>query len=60
MDELQSGLFMVQALTGRCSWMKFSNWSPYGEISHGKMLCKIQMVKWLSNPDSMVKEPKFG
>jgi hypothetical protein len=38
MDELQSGPLMVQALAGRCSWIKFSKWSPYGEIPHRKML----------------------
>jgi hypothetical protein len=59
MDELQSGPLMAQALMGRHSWIKFSKWSPYGEIPHGKTLCKVQMVKWLSNPSSMVKEPKF-
>ena len=60
MDELQSGPFMAQDLTGRRSWIKFSKWSRYGEIPHRKMICKVQMVKWLSNPRSVVKEPKFG
>ena len=60
MAELQSGPLMVQALTRRHSWIKFSKWSPYGEIPHAKTLYKVQMVKWLSNPSSVVKEPKFG
>jgi hypothetical protein len=60
MDEPQSCPFMEQALTGRFYWIKLSKWSPYGEIPHAKTLCKVQMVKWLSNPSSVVKEPKFG
>jgi hypothetical protein len=58
MDELQSGPLMVQALMGRCSWLEFSKWSPYGEIPHGKTLCKVQMVKWLSNPRCVVMKPE--
>jgi hypothetical protein len=50
MDKLQSGPLMVKSLTGRCSWLKFSKWPPYGEIPHGKTLCEVQMVRWLSSP----------
>jgi hypothetical protein len=61
-DKLQSDPLMVKTLVGRRSWIKFSKWSPYGEISHGKMLCEVQMVRrlsspivWLGNP-SLIKE----
>jgi hypothetical protein len=60
MDELQNGPLMVKSLTGIRSWIKFSKWSPYDEIHHGKTLCKVQMFKGLSNPSSVVKEPNFG
>jgi hypothetical protein len=50
MDKLQSGPLMVKTLMGRCSWIKFSKWSPSGEIPHKKMLCEVQMVRWLSIP----------
>jgi hypothetical protein len=45
MDKLQSGPLMVKSLMGRHSWIKFSKWSPYGEIPHGKTLCEVQMVR---------------
>ena len=45
MEEFQSGSLMAQALTRRHSWINLSKWSPYGEIPHGKMLCKVQMIK---------------
>jgi hypothetical protein len=45
MDKLQSGPLMVNTLTGRHSLIKFSKWSPYGEISHKKTLCEVKMVR---------------
>jgi hypothetical protein len=59
MDKLQSGPLMVKSLTGRCSWIKLSKWSPYGEIPHGKKLCEVQMVRWLSSPVVSLGNPSF-
>jgi hypothetical protein len=63
MDKLQSGPLMVKSLTGRRSWIKFSKWSPYGEIPHGKIsqsgLCEVQMVRWLSSPTMWLGNPSL-
>jgi hypothetical protein len=55
MDKIQSGPLMVKSLTGRCSWINLSKWSPYGEIPQRKTLCKVQMVKWLSHPRCVIQ-----
>jgi hypothetical protein len=59
MDKLQSGPLMVKSLMGRHSWIKFSKWSPYGEIPHRKTLCEVQMVRWLSIPAVWLGNPSF-
>jgi hypothetical protein len=59
MDKLQSGPLMVKTLMVRHSWIKFSKWSPYGEILHGKMLCEFQMVRWLSSPIVWLGNPNL-
>ena len=59
MYKIQSGPLMVKALTGRHSWKKFPKWSPYGEIPHGKMLCEVKMVRWLSIPTMWLGNPSL-
>jgi hypothetical protein len=59
MDKIQSNPLMVKSLTGRISWIEFSKSSPYGEIPHGKRLCEVQMVGWLSIPTVWLGNPSF-
>jgi hypothetical protein len=59
MYKLQSGPLMVKSLTGKRSWVKFSKWSPYGESPHGKMLCEVQIVRWLVIPAVWLGNPSL-